>query len=321
MEKYISDWLRIIDEMKNDTTYKTAWGRAVIECVYLDEFVIENGNKAIINQSDIVKKMIKYYWNQTFFFSLSQGKSPYILKIVKIMIEEYVENVTNYPTTWDKAEVYFKQEEKQYNRCISKILSNTRVNVCPRFKNVCGETLEIYDINDKDKTLIFNKYNIDSIKEYAFVLSKLLNFKWAQLLERFNTVPKINKKISDSTERKIRRTSLAKYKKLLLEYYHGDSLRDFYTGELLDKDNIHIDHVIPWSYIYSDDLWNLVITSPKTNLSKSNKAPNKEYIEKLKGRNNQLISLIKEKDSKFKNSIKNAIEDKTLDKLYINLRS
>ena len=33
---------------------------------------------------------------------------------------------------------------------------------------------------------------------------------------------------------------------------------DFYTGDELDMDDISVDHVIPWSFMYSDDIWNLV---------------------------------------------------------------
>ena len=33
---------------------------------------------------------------------------------------------------------------------------------------------------------------------------------------------------------------------------------DFYTGKTLNDKEIEVDHVIPWSYLYSDDLWNLV---------------------------------------------------------------
>ena len=320
MDKYILDWLRIIEEMKNDNTYKTAWGRAVIECVYINQYEVINGNQAIIRQEDIANKMIKYFWNQTFFFNLSQGKNPVILQIVKKMIAEYKENVTTYPKSWDQAEVYFLLNHKKYDSYISKILSNARTNVCPRFKKVSNENLEIYDIDDKNKLLIFNNYNVETLKEYAFVLSKLLNFKWAQLLERFNNVPKINKKISDSTAKKIKRSSLSKYKEILLKYYHGDIIRDFYTNEPVDKSDIHIDHVLPWSFVYSDDLWNLVITSPKTNLQKGNTPPKPDYIEKLKERNNRLICVIDNEDIKYKNAVKNAIDDSTIDKLYINLK-
>lgn len=60
MDKYLSKWIKIIEEIKNDNTYKTVWGKGIVECAYLGEYSIEK-NKVIMKQSDIANKMIKYY--------------------------------------------------------------------------------------------------------------------------------------------------------------------------------------------------------------------------------------------------------------------
>lgn len=320
MEEYLSKWIRIIEEMKNDNTYKTSWGKAIIECVYLGEYECNN-NRIIMRQSDIANKMIKYYWNQTFFFGLSQGKSPVILKHVNEMIELYKQEVSTYPVPWNEAEKFFYKNKKYYSSQVSKILSNARINVCPRFRNVAdGETLMIYEIDDLNRSLYFNKEDVEVLKEYAFVLSKLLNYKWAQLLERFNTAPQITNKVQAASSSKIKRSSLSKYKNLLLKYYHDTEIRDFYTGEILDKNDIHIDHVIPWSFIYSDDIWNLVVTKSTTNLSKNNRPPTKEEIDKLKIRNIELLKTLSETDMSYKKSIAYSLEHNTLEKLFINMK-
>ena len=62
----------------------------------------------------------------------------------------------------------------------------------------------------------------------------------------------------------------------------------FLTGKKISG-TPSIDHVIPWSYMYSDDLWNLVYVLPNENSSKSNSLPNKKLIEKLKTRNIKLF--------------------------------
>ena len=143
MDKYLNDWLRIIEEMKNSNTYKTAWGRGIIECAYMDEFQ-KNGDYIIMDQASIAMKMIKYYWNQTFFFGLEQGNNPVILQQVKKMIEKYKREISKYPVPWDKVESYFQKDKKYLQKIISAILSNARTNVCPRFLNVSGkETLNI----------------------------------------------------------------------------------------------------------------------------------------------------------------------------------
>lgn len=320
MEQYLSKWIQIIEEMKNDNTYKPAWGRAIIECVHLEEYSVKD-NIVTMKQSDIANKMMKYYWNQTFFFGLNQGRNPVILQKVKQMMRRYKTEVSTYPKPWNEVEKYFLDQPKYYEKIISSILSNARTNVCPRFKNVSGgETLEIYHIDDANKLLYFSLQDIKILDEYKFVLSKLLNFKWAQLLERFNTAPNITKKVNAATDRKIKRQSLSKYKHLLLEYFKDKDVRDFYTGELLDKSDIHIDHVIPWSFVYSDDIWNLVVTKSTTNLQKNNRPPTKEEIQKLKDRNKKLYLEFQQTHPNISKQIEYALNNKLIDKLYINMR-
>ncbi|MEC9484828.1 MAG: HNH endonuclease domain-containing protein [Candidatus Izemoplasma sp.] len=318
MENYLSQWIKIIEEMKNDNTYKTAWGRGIIECAYLNEYSIEDDN-VIMKQSDIALKMIKYYWNQTFFFGLSQGKNPVILKQVKVLIEYYKNEVDTYPKPWNEVEAFFYKDARLLKKVISKILSNARINVCPRFRNVKTGTLMIYEILDKERLLVFKQTDIATLKEYAFVLSKLLNYKWAQLLERFNLAPKISQKVNAASERKIKRSSLRKYKNLLLKYYHKEQVRDFYTGEVIDIKDIHIDHVIPWSFIYTNEIWNLVVTKSTTNMKKGNRPPTKVEIEKLKKRNSELMESIHD-NHKLRKKIEYSLTHHSLEKLYINMK-
>ena len=49
----------------------------------------------------------------------------------------------------------------------------------------------------------------------------------------------------------------------------------------LNDNDLSIDHVIPWSYLFSDDLWNLVYVKKSENSSKSNRIPPEEMIIKL----------------------------------------
>lgn len=89
---YLNKWLTVIEQMNNDNTYKLAWGRTIIECVVFEKYSI-NENTVIIDFDDISKCMVKYYWNQIFFFNLKQSpykdKDPTICKLTNNLIEEY----------------------------------------------------------------------------------------------------------------------------------------------------------------------------------------------------------------------------------------
>ena len=101
---------------------------------------------------------------------------------------------------------------------------------------------------------------------------------------------------------KIKRGNLSKFKQYL--YLENPERRCFITGEQITDDE-SVDHVIPWSYLYSDDLWNLVLVKKGVNSSKSNKIPDEGLIKKLEKRNQRLLDLLnqKELDRKIENRI------------------
>lgn len=319
---YIKDWLTIIEQMNNDNTYKLAWGRAIIECVSFDDYDIINNN-AIINFDNISLRMLKYYWNQLFFFHLKQSpykdKDPVICQDTIKLIDIYKKITNSSIPIWfdDALKIILKKNQKDFDKIIKHISKTLHENVCWRFKNIPNKTLDIYEYTKGVSTIIINIDNVIVLKEYSLIISKLLNYKWAQLLEKFNYQPKISSKINGISEAKLRRNNLTKYKEELLKEFEGREIIDFYTGKPISYDDISIDHVIPWSFMYSDDIWNLVITSKSINSSKSNSIPSKEIIEKLKMRNNNLDSLL---SGTFKLSMDEAIKNNYVDKFYYESR-
>lgn len=318
--KYINDWLRIIESMKNDNTYKLAWGRALVECIYYEKCEAQ-GNKVVLSLNDIAKCMLKYYWNQTFFFSLKQSpyedKSPVVVQITNDLISRFAQlNGSQIPVWFDKAEEKLGSE---IDVAVQKVASKLPENVSWRFKRVDNEVLEIYEYDNKNRSqnVYFNKSDAKLLKEYALVISKLLNYKWAQLLEKYNYAPKIVNKVSSISEAKLRRESLTKYRNELMKQFNDGVAIDFYSGEPLDENDISVDHVIPWSFMYSDDIWNLVLTSKSNNSSKSNSIPSEEVIEKLKERNSSLVGIL---DPKFDMEIRESIDKGLIDKFYFECR-
>lgn len=318
---YINDWLTIIEQMNNDNTYKLAWGRAVIECICLDHCYEEKGEFVIVEFDEIAKCMIRYYWNQLFFFKLKQSpykdKEPIICSDVNKLIEEWKKNKNSTIPTWYSEEEVRKNNKELFDKVLKHISKTLHENVSWRFKNIPGKTLDIYNYDRANSRLIFDYDCALLIKDdYGIVLSKLLNYKWTQLLEKFNYQPKISLKVSGISDNKIRRNNLAKYKQELLKEYNGKAI-DFYTGKELATDDISIDHVIPWSFMYSDDIWNLVITSKTQNSQKNNSIPSEKIIEKLKERNNKIKDIVSDS---YKMDIEEAMKNNYLDKFYYECR-
>ena len=83
----------------------------------------------------------------------------------------------------------------------------------------------------------------------------------------------------------------------------------FITNKPIPEKDLSIDHIIPWSYMYSDDLWNLVYVKKSLNSSMSNKTKNNAVKKKLIERNKQLLEKLTQ----------NNISNKVIDELRLSI--
>lgn len=322
--EYINNWFTVIESMKNENTYKLAWGRALVECIYHGRYSENEAGKEVVELEDIAKCMLKYYWNQLFFFNLKQSptrvdnRQPYIVQYTNELIDSYKETTGSAIPVWfDRAESDI--DAQIINKIIKKICGVLPNDVSWRFKEINNVEIPLYEYDHvrRSHEIIFDKDAIELIKEYGVVISKLLNYKWSQLLEKFNYAPKIANKVSSISDSKLKRESLTKFKNELMKQFKDGVAIDFYSGEPLADNDISVDHVIPWSFMYSDDIWNLVLTSKSHNSSKSNSIPSEEIIQRLKERNEKIVDLL---DAKFGIEMKDAIANSYIDKYYFECR-
>ena len=314
---YIKDWLTIIETMQNENTYKLAWGRSLLETVGEKEIK----GDIIIFFDELSPKIIRYYWNQIYFFNLKQGsnRTPEIVTAVNEMIKKFQEeHGSNIPVWYEKAETHFMQQEEYYKKMITKVSRTLTQDVSWRFMRSGNNDLPLYVLDRKKRTVEFTREQAEQLKEYRYILTQLLNYRWAQLLEQFNTAPRIASKVKGLSNAKLKRNSLTKFKNILLEFFDEKPI-DFYTGKILEENDISVDHVIPWSLMYSDDIWNLVLTSKSNNSKKSNTIPTEQDIERLKERNREL--LCKSESNTVIKSIQDSIDNGYVDKFYASIRS
>jgi len=78
-----------------------------------------------------------------------------------------------------------------------------------------GKTLPLYEYKTGDDYLIIKKDNLTILKNNRRDLIELVNYRWALILETFNSSPRINKKVKIIDEREVRRNSLNKFRKYL----------------------------------------------------------------------------------------------------------
>jgi 5-methylcytosine-specific restriction endonuclease McrA len=277
----INNLLRVVKHGSNVNTYKVAWAKAIVE------ICSENPCVKAIDLSDIAVRVYKFYWNQTIYFNLVQGnnpsKPPAFVSIVRNDVKKYYEQ---YNTTQP---VHFERVESKLSINIKELVRILKADVSWRFPMIQGQDQDVYSYRKGDDRLFINYAS--EISDYGSVLIDVINFKWTQVLENFNSAPKIAKKVMVVDFPEIKRKSLNPFKKAL-DLENPDH-RCFDCGSPIEDGEVSIDHVIPWSYVYSDDLWNLVYVHKSCNSSKSNKIPTEEEIDSLEKRNASLVQLVK----------------------------
>lgn len=268
----------ILTKGRKDNTYKFALARFLIEYSYKqnesDIEAKENNNEmASIKYSLIAKSFLIYYWHQICKYKIRQNynldKLPLIVQIIqKIFGKEYIPDSLDSMNT-EKIE---KAEKEISRQCFREVI--------PRFQNIT-EGIRVSRHN------IFYEYNENQInlkpqamkyfkQNYPLLLKSIL-LEWAKFLEKINKgLPMLISKVEGNIPE---RNSLEKMKKLLSNYF--DSC--FYCNRLLSQDKhlVHVDHFIPWSYIYEDELWNLVLSCRDCNLRKHSSLPSDHHIEHL----------------------------------------
>jgi hypothetical protein len=112
-------------------------------------------------------------------------------------------------------------------------------------------------------------------------LELIANYYWASYLEKCNRLaPRIIEKVARDGAI---RTAVSRYLSILTEL--GDD-GCFYCGRPFSEQNpATVDHLIPWTFILEDPVWDLVPACRRCNAAKSDWLPERRFLEQLVERN------------------------------------
>jgi len=137
-------------------------------------------------------------------------------------------------------------------------------------------------------------------------------------LQRNNPgVPGITEKLFAPQVRKLQDVS-----RLWKSVLKTTEILDIYSDQPVNEERYDIDHFVPWSFVASDELWNLIPVKKELNISKSNHLPDWEtYSEKFIRQQytlNERIYSDPEVNENFKRCYKNNLNnDWALNQLYV----
>lgn len=276
----------IVDKGSKDNTYKFALTKFLLD--YASNNKVSGVQKILY--SEIAEKFLEYYWFQECKYKLKQDfkieRMPMIIRIIrKYCGEVYIS---------ESYEKYFKDKKNIQHLMILEIEKECLRDVVPRLQprgsddlyrhfHTINATGKKYKLPLKEKRYIFLQEEAHQFLKNNYTdLSKILVYEWAKFLEKINFTPRLISKIEDLGH--INRRSLAKYKNILLRQMKSQC---FYCNESIENTDIHIDHFIPWSYVYEDSIWNLVISCSRCNIKKRDYLAPIHCVKKIQARNQQ----------------------------------
>ncbi len=303
-------------QSSKDTTYKFAFARFLIEYSL-------NSNESNVQFSTIADYFLRYYWTQECRSKLNQSaykvmksgqKKEKKSVITSIIIQEFGNHI--YPDFYEKIKEKYPQK---INNCISEIKKKCFHDVTYAFQYVSrgNKTEDVapiffhYDITGykkrydrpTDKPLIDFKKGIklnpnvmSFFKRHHAVLDKAVILEWVRFVEKFNVgVPALVEKIEGNPEK---RKNLTKERNILFSYFKNC----FYCGDKLnpkkdpknEKKDQEVEHVIPFSFIREDEMWNFVLVCKECNCKKLGALPPKNYLHCLFKRNKEYEERISE---------------------------
>ena len=167
---------------------------------------------------------------------------------------------------------------------INEVIRQCKKNVLGALYNDFGGLIYGFDL--KDPGIWINPVAYEFLLKYKIEIEQLNYFAWAKFMEGINSDEALVRVLDKLEMSSPHRQSLLVYRKILEEEF--ECCNCFYCGKKLQRAT-HVDHVIPWSYIKGDYIWNFVLACPKCNIKKKDSLVNESFIQKLESRNKRLL--------------------------------
>ena len=265
----VGDVAALMRHASMSSTYKPALLKALV-CIARSDVRTE------IPLERIGREFTRLYWNQTVVYHLRQAaslsKESRAVKLVRETAAEHgVRDLQRLPP---KARAHLDK----------KMADLLQVNVLEAFHSSKPATMpRLYEWAPGSATISLTPATLGFLRANDAALELIGNYYWALFLENTNRLaPRIVQKVQRTA---IGRQSLQRYMTILRR--DADE-RCFYCARPFDVTaRATVDHVIPWSFLLEDPLWDLVLCCAPCNSSKSDWLPEARMIEALLVRNRQ----------------------------------
>lgn len=268
---------RLFDNMSE--CYKLFWFQAIVDAV--------EEEKEIISYDDLVNDMIANAWYMVSEYKLNLGPADtlealvhYAYKISGLKSSEKKEVIIETLKAIKDPELNKRKQILTYNvpyRLQAPFMSDfkgdswkgPKADVAKRINAYANLIYRFHNISGLDSRIQIDPDWADYIRCNYEIIMGWLQYNTILYLQRRNpSVPGIPNKLYPPQERKLERVK--SFWKVIVDVA---PVCDIYGNIQLEKNNLSIDHFVPWSYVAHDELWNLNPTTRSVNSSKSNHLP------------------------------------------------
>lgn len=286
------DLVAILRHGSRDNTYKFALARALIELCSEARGAGPpggggGGGGRTIPYRLLAGKFLRYYWHQEYRFRMRQdfhtARTPRVISALRAVWGEGA-----HPGDFGSlAQGDIDDAERRILRGVFGHARRKTSLVVPRFQNIKSggaavERRTFYDYDDDAQEIVLRPGAFEFFRDNRVMAESMVTLEWAKYLERANGgLPSLVAKVEHLGEHR-------RSPQIMLRYRRAWSRRTchcFYCRGRLDASSVHVDHFIPWSYIFDDSEWNLVLACGACNMKKSSSLPQAEFCEALVRRN------------------------------------
>lgn len=230
-----------------------------------------------LSYSLLFAKFAENYWNIVTKYHLKQirpdGKSD------TTKLERFFSSITDQNAI--VSQVAFENLlSKDRDHIIAAISKECRKNVVGAFYNDFEGVLYGFDL--KAVGIWINPVAYEFMLKYKLEIEQLNYYAWARFMEKINEDDALRHVLRDLESSTPKRQDLSIYRQILKKEFEESNC--FYCGKKLNNSS-HVDHVIPWTFVKSDHLWNFVLACPSCNSRKNDLLPSKANLSRVITRN------------------------------------
>lgn len=265
------------DTRKKRSSYKYGLLKAILDNLLSAKGTVRGME---LTYTDIFAKFAENYWNLVTKHNLRQmhANSRYAFTEIEKIYQKAVQEA---PGTGELEFSNLREEDR--HKIISEVTAKCKICVIGAlYEEFDGH---LYGYSSKEKRLWINPAAFEFMLKYKPEIEQLNYYAWAKFLEKVNgddVLARVLTKLELSTPR---RKDLSGYRRILQEEFEDSNC--FYCGCKLKK-SVHVDHVIPWSFVKEDHLWNFVLACPTCNEKKKDKLPTASILAEVILRNERL---------------------------------